>query len=160
MKKLLIFTALIIFSLSATVYAATYEQLYDCSGSDDTILGIVPGKIGNENDCKGLENYKSSYTACIQEIRETNRKILALYNQGKCKKSNMKISETFKNSKCSFSYNASKKEVVGYAFSGNSKDKDACLVLLAKEIKKKYPNITTDNSDFVKYGFTYKESRY
>ena len=70
----------------------------------------------------------------------------------------MKISETLKNSNCSFFYNASKKEVAGYSFSGNFKDKDACLLLLAKELKKKYPNMTTSTSDYAKYGFTYKES--
>ena len=158
MKKLLIFTALIIFSLSATVYAATYEQLYDCSGSDGTILNIIPGKVGEENDCKGLENYKSSYTACIQEIRESNRKTLALYNQGKCKKSNMQISKTIEDTKCSFFYDEKEKEIRGYSSVG--KAKEICLMSLAKELKNKYPNITTDNSDFVKYGFTYKESRY
>lgn len=159
MKKLLIFTALIIFSLSATVYAATYEQLYDCSGSDGTILNIIPGKVGEENDCKIFEKAsKSFYTACIQSTREQNRKTLILYNQGKCKKSYMQISKTIEDTKCSFFYDEKEKEKRGYSSVG--KAKEICLMSLAKELKNKYPNITTDNSDFVKYGFTYKGSRY
>lgn len=155
MKKLLIFTALILFSLSAAAYAATYEQLYDCLSPDEGVIGgIVPGKVREEKDCKSFEKSKSVYTYCIQTAREKNIKTLALYNQGKCKKSKMRISGVFENTECSFLYDEKGRVVTGYT-STSGKTGEACLSSLAKELKNKYPNITATLPDLTKYGFTY-----
>lgn len=137
--------------LSATfVFAETNNVvLYDChSDNNSTIGNITPEAALDEKDCTMFGSTSSeAYKECAKDVRKYNQYTLKLYQAGKCQKSGYRISGSYKDIKCSMSYDSA--HIKSYFSQGSCSLSDTCFKNLAKEIKAKYPNIKGDS----RYGF-------
>lgn len=158
MKKHLIITALILFGLTAAVFAANNEQLYYCPVENQSILLVNPDKVSIQR-CENYHKRSRIYPTC----REISKKISSLYNTGKCYKIDNLLSDSLENVYCSFDFDETNSLVIGSKYvnlnNKNKKAQENCLSTLATEVKKQYPKIITHDIGFAKYGFKYIEKK-
>ncbi len=146
--RCLLFVFIILLAVPLVFAESSNLVLYDCQSDTNFEIGVVPGASLDENGCTMFGSTSSeAYNVCVKEVRKYNQYTLKLYQSGKCQKSGYRISGSYKDTKCSMSYDSA--HIKSYFSQGPSSLADTCFKNLAKEIKAKYPNIKGDS----RYGF-------